>query len=47
MHDFDEYKVLPEGIKFDDLTKVVTDPYEAVQGAHAIAVMTEWDEFVK
>ena len=24
---------------------VVTDPYEACKGAHAIAIMTEWDEF--
>lgn len=25
--------------------KVVTDPYEAMFGAHAVAVLTEWDEF--
>ncbi|SEO27131.1 UDPglucose 6-dehydrogenase [Mucilaginibacter gossypiicola] len=25
--------------------KVVSDPYEACKGAHAIAVLTEWDEF--
>lgn len=25
--------------------KVVHDPYEACKGAHAIAVLTEWDEF--
>jgi UDPglucose 6-dehydrogenase len=25
--------------------KVVKDPYEACKGAHAIAVLTEWDEF--
>lgn len=25
--------------------KVFTDPYEACKGAHAIAVLTEWDEF--
>ncbi|WP_370514538.1 UDP-glucose 6-dehydrogenase [Formosa sp. L2A11] len=24
---------------------VVNDPYEALEGAHAIAVLTEWDEF--
>lgn len=24
---------------------VVTDPYEAVKGAHALATLTEWDEF--
>lgn len=44
-HDFDEYKALPEGTKFDDLVSCEQDPYVAVAGAHAIAVMTEWDEF--
>jgi len=24
---------------------VVNDPYLALQGAHAVAVLTEWDEF--
>ncbi len=24
---------------------VATDPYEAIKGAHAIAILTEWDEF--
>src|SRR5699024_8818245 len=27
------------------LVKVVNDPEEAVSGAHAVAVLTEWDEF--
>eukprot|EP00949_MAST-11_sp_MAST-11-sp1_P004258 g4258.t1 len=27
------------------LLKTASDPYEACKGAHAIAVMTEWDEF--
>ncbi|GGH30670.1 nucleotide sugar dehydrogenase [Sphingobacterium alkalisoli] len=27
------------------LVKVVNDPYEALAGAHAAAVLTEWDEF--
>lgn len=27
------------------LVTVSSDPYEAVKGAHAIAVLTEWDEF--
>lgn len=27
------------------LTKVYDDPYEACKGAHAIAILTEWDEF--
>lgn len=27
------------------LVKVVNDPYESIQNAHAIAILTEWDEF--
>lgn len=27
------------------LVKVVNDPYDAMQNAHALAVLTEWDEF--
>lgn len=27
------------------LVKVVNDPYEALDNAHAVAVLTEWDEF--
>ena len=27
------------------LVKVINDPYEVLQGAHAVAVLTEWDEF--
>jgi UDPglucose 6-dehydrogenase len=27
------------------LVKVVNDPYEALAGAHAVAILTEWDEF--
>jgi len=27
------------------LVKVVSDPYEALVGAHAAAILTEWDEF--
>src|SRR5690606_13431045 len=27
------------------LVTVVNDPYEAASGAHAVAVLTEWDEF--
>ncbi|PIC27004.1 hypothetical protein B9Z55_019398 [Caenorhabditis nigoni] len=33
----------------DDVTRLVTvetDPYAAARGAHAIVVLTEWDEFV-
>ena len=28
------------------LLKVIDNPYEALDGAHAIAVLTEWDEFI-
>lgn len=28
-----------------DLLKVYDDPYKACEGAHAIAILTEWDEF--
>ena len=27
------------------MTFVYDDPYEACKGAHAIAILTEWDEF--
>lgn len=27
--------------------KVVNEPYEAVKNAHAIAILTEWDEFIE
>src|SRR5690606_37861230 len=27
------------------LVKVVNDPYEACDNSHAVAVLTEWDEF--
>jgi UDPglucose 6-dehydrogenase len=29
----------------EEFLTVCTDPYEAAKGAHAIAVLTEWDEF--
>ena len=34
--------VLPE---LHDLLKMEDDPYTACNGAHAVAIMTEWDEF--
>ena len=46
-HDFEEYEVLPAGIKFDDLVKIESDPYAACRDCHAIAVCTEWDEFAE
>ena len=45
LSDFDEYKVLDEGQKFDQCVTLAKDPYEAASGAHAIAILTEWDEF--
>jgi len=44
-NDFAENNVLPEGCRFDDLAVVTSDPYEAARGAHAIAVITEWNMF--
>lgn len=38
-------EVCPDGAKVDRLVKRVTDPYEAMEGAHAVVVLTEWDEF--
>jgi len=43
--DFAECNVLPKGIEFDDYVTVHRDPYTAAQNCHAIAVITEWDEF--
>ena len=31
---------------FDSLVTIATDPYAAVEDAHAVVVCTEWDEFV-
>ena len=44
-YDFVEYKTLDVGCAFDDYVKIEKDPYAAMAGTHAIAVMTEWDEF--
>jgi len=47
--DFDEYEVLDTNAKpvqtFDQCVTLCKDPYEAAAGAHAIAILTEWDEF--
>uniref|UniRef100_A0A7S2TFD6 UDP-glucose 6-dehydrogenase n=1 Tax=Lotharella oceanica TaxID=641309 RepID=A0A7S2TFD6_9EUKA len=45
--DFNYYKALTPGKEFKDCVKVEKDPYEAAKGAHAVAIMTEWDEFKK
>ena len=44
-HDFEEYKTLDTGLKFDEYVHIEKDPYAAIANTHAIAVMTEWDEF--
>lgn len=31
--------------KLDQLVVTATDPYEACQGAHALLILTDWDEF--
>lgn len=42
----DLHAVLPEDrARVDRLVSVVKDPYEATKGAHAVVVLTEWDEF--
>lgn len=43
--DFTEYEVMPQGVAFDNLVTIETDPYMAAADSHAIAVMTEWDAF--
>lgn len=43
IEDFSYYEVLPSGMKFEDNVTIEKDPYAAATGAHAIAVLTEWD----
>tara|TARA_B100000519_G_C14234258_1_gene433959 strand:+ start:648 stop:2003 length:1356 start_codon:yes stop_codon:yes gene_type:complete len=44
-------KVAPEqihldlGSEFGDQIEICDDPYEAIENAHAVAIMTEWDQF--
>ncbi|MEM8549454.1 MAG: UDP-glucose 6-dehydrogenase [Verrucomicrobiota bacterium] len=45
-------KVTPETIHHDlgtdsedESVSIMTDPYEAMKNAHAVAILTEWDEF--
>lgn len=44
--DLTDPSILPDPAKFDQLVSIATDPYTAVQGAHALVVCTEWDEFI-
>lgn len=45
MYDDLDYLETRESEKNKELLTVVNDPYEACKNAHAIAVITEWDEF--
>lgn len=38
--------ILNDPKSYDRLVSIASDPYSAVQGAHAIVICTEWDEFV-
>ena len=31
---------------FNELVTIVNNPYDACEGAHAVVVCTEWDEFL-
>jgi UDPglucose 6-dehydrogenase len=42
--DLGQKQVLPDG-RPNDRVLVARDAYEALDGAHAVAVLTEWDEF--
>jgi len=43
--DFEEQQLLTDEQKFEDFVTITKDAYEAAKGAHAIAILTEWDEF--
>ena len=45
-HDLTQPAIFPDPTKFDKLVTIATDPYAAIEGAHAIVICTEWDEFV-
>ena len=38
---------MPSPDQFDKLVTITKDPYEAVRGAHAMVICTEWDEFTE
>jgi len=43
--DFSYYKALPAGVSYSDYVGVEKDAYSACAGAHALCILTEWDEF--
>jgi len=45
--DFVDYEALPEGLVAQDFITICNDPYDAALDAHAICILTEWEEFGK
>ena len=43
--DLTDPSIFSDPQQFDKLVTIATDPYTAVEGAHAIVICTEWDEF--
>ena len=44
--DLTDPMIMSDASRFDRLVTIASDPYSAVQGAHAIIICTEWDEFI-
>lgn len=44
--DLTDPEILQDPADFDRLVTISSDPYDAVEGSHALIVCTEWDEFV-
>jgi len=45
INDFNEYEALPDGFVFEKCVTIHKSAYDACKNAHAICVLTEWDEF--
>eukprot|EP00485_Elphidium_margaritaceum_P011235 CAMPEP_0202703762 /NCGR_PEP_ID=MMETSP1385-20130828/16567_1 /ASSEMBLY_ACC=CAM_ASM_000861 /TAXON_ID=933848 /ORGANISM="Elphidium margaritaceum" /LENGTH=502 /DNA_ID=CAMNT_0049361665 /DNA_START=42 /DNA_END=1550 /DNA_ORIENTATION=- len=43
--DFEEYDALPQGFSFENRVTLPKNAYDACKDAHAVCVLTEWDEF--
>ena len=43
--DLRDVSVKTDEARVDKLVTVCSNAYEATQGAHAVAILTEWDEF--
>jgi len=45
-HDFEvEYDALPDGFSFENRVSLYKNAYDACKDAHAVLILTEWDEF--